>query len=114
MSYALKNGIALRAGDAVTVEQNAACQAAADGLVRACADSESRFRFTELTEDCVTVEVTDGAVYFDDVTRSDSVTVTVAGAALCMEPELHRGGGGLQRHPDGERIQGRAGDGLCG
>ena len=82
--YALKRGIVLRKDDTIIVEQNAACRATAKGLVRASADSESRFRFTELEDTSVAFEVEMGAVYFDGVEQGDRVSVSVSDVELSM------------------------------
>ena len=76
--YALKNGIALREGDAINVEQNAAFRAEVNGLVRASADSESRLRLRELREGAVSFDVTGGAVYFDEVQSGEAGRVVVS------------------------------------
>ena len=83
-NYTLKSGVPLYPGDEILMGRSAACEIAADGRARATLDCDSRVAVREHTDSLYTLEVLEGAVFFDLIRcgPDSAVTVRTAGAEL--------------------------------
>ena len=86
-NYTLKNGVALYPGDEIIMGRSAECEIVAERRARITLDRDSRVAIREFTDKSMSVEVLEGAVFFDLIQSAadNVVAVRTAYAELCPE-----------------------------
>ncbi len=86
-NYTLKSGEVLFPDDEIMVGRAASCEIVAEGRVRATMDRDSKLRIRDLSDDCVSLEVTEGSAFFDMVRNTPDSRVTAAAGDAVLTPE---------------------------
>ncbi len=85
-NYTLKNDIALYPGDEIIMGRNAECEIVAESRARITLDRDSRVAIREFTDARFSVEVLEGAVFFDLIRSSPESEVVVKTAYAELLP----------------------------
>ena len=86
-NYTLKNGVALYLGDEIIMGRNAACEIVAESRARITLDRDSRVMIREKTDSRLSVEILEGAVFFDLIQSTPDNVVTVETEYSELTPE---------------------------
>ena len=85
--YTLKNGMELLPGDTVLVGRSAGCEVVAAGCVRATLAMDAQLRIAAVSDDLLTLEVEQGAAFFDMVQAAGTRTVALLAGPGTVTPE---------------------------